>query len=108
MRGKNLFGGERLLAVSGGVSRDLRGLRAAVSGLFQLLFDLLGARAGGVKVLLRVSFDLRCAASARLDFVSQVAELVGQLRLIHGCRKLLALEEACAPARRGSNHPPAR
>jgi hypothetical protein len=59
-----------------------------------LLFDLPGAGAGGVKIFLRVAFDLGCAAPAGLDFVAQTAELVGEGRLIDGGRKVLALEES--------------
>ena len=90
---KNLFGGERLLAVAGGVGRDLRCLGAAVPAFFELLFDLPGARAGSVKILLRVAFDLRCAAPAGFDFIAETAELVGERGLIDGGRILLAFEE---------------
>ncbi len=72
---------------------DLRGLRTAVARLFQLFPDLSGPRTGGVKVLLRVAFDLGSTASPRLDFISKPRQPVRQLRLIHRRRKVLAIEE---------------
>ena len=76
------------------VSGDLRRLRAAVAAFRQVLFDLLGARAGCVQVLLRVAFDLWCSAFSRLDLVTQVAELVGKRRLVHRGRIVLGIEQA--------------
>ena len=52
MSGQYLGGRVNLLAVTGGVRGDLRGLRPLIAGLFQMLAYLLAARAGGVKVLL--------------------------------------------------------
>ena len=74
MRRHHLGGREDLLAVAGVVRGNLRGLRTAESAPCDSLDDLLAARAGGVKVLLRVAFDLRCAALARLDFVAESCE----------------------------------
>ena len=107
VRGKNLFRSERLLAVAGGVSRDLRGLRAAVAGLFQLLLDLPGAGAGGVKILLRVSFDLRCAASPGLDFVSKPAAAGKSAQTDRRRSHTAGSRRKRAPARHGSNRSPA-
>src|SRR5665213_1814391 len=83
-----------MFPVSRGMSRYLCCLRSAVSGLFQLLFDLARTRAGGVQVLLRVPFDLGRPTPPSLDFVAQPRQPKCQLRLIHGCRKLLGVEEA--------------
>ena len=42
MRGEHLFGCQNLLAVAGGVGGDLGGFGSAVSGLSEMIFDLLG------------------------------------------------------------------
>ena len=80
---------------------DLRGLVAG-EPLLHVFEDLLAARAGGVKILLRVSFDLRRAALAGFDLVAEIAQPVGQLRLIDGGGELLRLEEVRAPEARAS------
>ena len=54
-----------LFAVAGGVRGDLRGLRTGAPGALQILANLLAARAGCVKILLRIALDLRRAAAAR-------------------------------------------
>ncbi len=92
VRRKHFGGGMNLFLVAGGVRGDLRGLRPLIAGSFKVLAYLLAARAGGVKVLLRVAFDLRRAASSRLDLIAEIAQPVGQLRLIDGGSKLLAVE----------------
>ncbi len=92
--GENLLGGKRLLPVTGRVRRNLRRLRAAVSGLLQLFFDLLRTGTRCIKVLLRVAFDLWCAAFPCLDFIAEIAELVCERRLVHGGRILLAFKES--------------
>jgi hypothetical protein len=50
------------LFVAGVVGGDLRGLRPAEAAPFDGLLDLLAARAGSVKVLLRVALYLGRAA----------------------------------------------
>ena len=39
------------------------------------------------------SLDLRCATASRFNFVAEVAEAIGQFRLIYGGGKLLRLEQ---------------
>ena len=70
VRGKDLIGSQGLLPITGRVGRNLRGLRAAVAGLFQLLPDLARARTRGVKVLLCVTFDFRSPTPSSFDFIS--------------------------------------
>jgi hypothetical protein len=65
-----------------------------------MLAYLLAAGAGGVKILLGVAFDLRCATAPRFNFVTEIAEAIGQFRLIYGSGKLLWLEQAALLSRR--------
>ncbi len=95
MRCEDFAGGVELLPVAGVVGGDLSGGRAGVSGSLQLLANLLAAQAGGLQVLGRVAFDLRCAAAAGLKLVSKIAQLEGEFRLVDGRRKLLGIEQ-CA------------
>ena len=82
------------LPVTGGVCCDLGGLRPVVAGFLQMLAYLLAARTRGIKVFLRVAFDFRCAATSRLDFIAEIPQTIGQFRLIHGSRELLAVEKS--------------
>ncbi len=100
VRGQHFGGRENLLLVAGGVRGDLRGLWALIPALLQVLAYLLAARAGGVKILLRVSFDLRRSASAGFDLIAEIAEPVGKLGLVDGSSKLLADRRDRAAARR--------
>ncbi len=68
--------------------------RAAMTGAIEVFAYLLTARAGGVKILLRVALDLRCAAAARLDFVTEIAEAKCHLRLIDSGGELLGHKQA--------------
>ncbi len=102
VRGKDSVGRQDLLSIAGVVRRDLRGLRPGETAAATGLFDLLAARAGGIKILLRVAFDVRRSAPARLDLVAESAELVGEMGLIDGGGELLALERDCAAARPAS------
>ena len=76
------------------VSGDLCGLRSAESAPFHRLPYLLAAWTGSVKIFLRVTLDLRSAASSWLDFIAEPCEAIGQFRLVDGGRKLLRVEEA--------------
>ena len=87
--GQHLGGRVNFFAVTGRVRGDLRGLRPLIPGLFQMLAYLLAAGAGGVKVLLCVASNLRCATASRFNFVTEVAEPIRQFRLIYGGGKLL-------------------
>ena len=81
------------LFVAGVVGGDLRGLRPAEAAFGHRLLDLLAAGTGSVQVLLRIAFDLRCASLPCLDFIAEIAKLIGQFRLIDSGCELLTLEE---------------
>src|SRR5665213_4337067 len=82
------------LAVAGVMSGNLCGFRPAESASRYGLFDLLAAWAGRFKVLGGVALYVGSAALARFDLVAEIAEPVGQLRLVDiGCI-LLAIEVA--------------
>ena len=83
-----------LLAVAGGVRSNLCGLGPCAPGALQIRANLLAARAGCVEVFLGVTFDLRRAAAASRDLVTELAKPVGQLRLIDGSRELLRGKKA--------------
>ena len=83
-----------LLPVAGIVGRNLRGLWPTEAAARDGLLDLLAARAGRFKVLGGVAFYVGSAALARLDLVAEIAEPEGQLRLVDGGCKLLAIEVA--------------
>ena len=83
-----------LLAIASGVRGDLRGLRAGAASALQIRTNLLTARAGCVKILLRVALDLRRAATPNGDLVTELAKAVSQFRLIYGGGELLRGEEA--------------
>ena len=83
-----------LFAVARGVRGDLGRLFSGAPGPLQILTNLLAARAGCVKVLLRVALDFRSAAAANGDLVTELAKPVSQLRLIDGGGKLLRCEKA--------------
>jgi len=82
-----------LFTVTGGMRGDLCSFRALITGLLQMLAYLLATRTGGIKILLRVALDLGCAATARLNFIAEIAEPIRQFRLIYSRRKLLRLEQ---------------
>jgi hypothetical protein len=48
----------------------------------------------GVKVFLRISFDLGSATLARLDLIPEIAEPIDQSRLVDRCGEVLGIEEA--------------
>jgi hypothetical protein len=83
-----------LFAVACRVRGDFGGLFSGAACALQVLPNLLAARAGCIKVLLRVTFDFRCAAAANGDLVTEVAKPVSQLGLIDGGCKLLRCEKA--------------
>ena len=85
---------ENLLAVTSVMGGDLGGFGAAESATRDGLDDLLTARTGSVKIVLRESLDLRGAASSWLDLVAVTTQAEGQFRLIDGGSELLAVEES--------------
>src|SRR5260370_31435673 len=88
VRGHHLSRRMDFFTVAGRVRGDLGGFFAGVSDAFEMLTNLLAAGTGCVEVFLRVALDLRRAASPRRDFVTDLAEFVGQFRLIDGRGKL--------------------
>src|ERR1019366_861999 len=83
-----------LLAVPRRVRSDLGGFLPRAACAFEVLTNLLAAGTGCVEVFLRVSLDLRGTAPPCRDFVTELAQFVGQLGLIDGRGKLLGGEEA--------------
>src|SRR6204780_1934910 len=83
-----------LLAVACGVRRDLGGFPTGAPRSFEVFANLLASGTGCIEVFLRVALDLRGTAPACRDFVTELAQFVGQLGLIYGCCKLLGGEEA--------------
>ena len=82
-------------AVARGVRRDLRGFLPRPTRALEILPNLLAAGAGCIEVFLCEAFDLRGTAPACCrNFVTELAQFVGQLRLIDGCGELLRGEEA--------------
>jgi hypothetical protein len=76
------------------MSGNLRRFVTRKAILLHVFEDLVLALAGGVQILLRISFDLRCAAPTRHNLVAQLAQPEGQFRLINGSGELLRLKEA--------------
>src|SRR5208282_3043225 len=64
-----------------------------VAGAFEVLANLLAAGTGCVEILLRVALDLRRATPSGCDFVTELAEFVGQFGLIDGSGELLGSEK---------------
>ena len=88
--------GRRMNLLCGRASnaRRFRQLRNPFGLSFQILSNLLAARARCVEIFLRVAFDFWRAAAARGDFVTKLAEPEGQLRLVDGGRELLRRKQA--------------
>src|SRR6202167_496468 len=82
------------LAVAGRVRSDLGSFLPRAARAFEIFTNLLASRAGCVEIFLCVSLDLRSTAPPCLNFVTKLAEPVGQLGLIDGRGKLLRGEEA--------------
>ena len=81
-------------AVAGRVRGDLRGLLSRAACAFEVIMNLLAAGTRCVQVVLRVALDLRCSAAPRRDFVTEMAQSVGQFGLVDGSGELLRGEEA--------------
>src|SRR5260370_436904 len=82
------------LAVTRGMRCDLGGFPPGAARSFEVFANLLAPRTGCVEVFLRVALDLRSTAPPRRNFVTELAEFVGQFGLIDGRGKLLRGEEA--------------
>ena len=91
---EDLTWAENFLSVTGGMGRNLSGFLAAVTNLLEMLANLLAARAGCIQIFLGITFDLRCPATASLNFIAKVPQTVRQFGLVYGGRKLLGLKEA--------------
>src|SRR5580704_7655690 len=72
---------------------DFRGLGTSAPGAFQVLPDLLAARARCVQILLRVTLDLGRPASTSGNLVAELAKSEGQLGLVDRSCKLLRGKE---------------
>ena len=83
-----------LLAVPRRVRSDLRSFFPRAARAFKVLTNLLATGTGGVQVLLRVALDLGRAAPTCRDFVTKLAQSVGEFGLINGGGELLRGEEA--------------
>ena len=81
-------------AVARGVRRDFRGFLPRPTGAFEILPNLLAPGTGCIEVFLRVALNLRGTAPACCNFVTELAQFVGQLGLIYCCGKLLRGEKA--------------
>src|ERR1700689_2823994 len=84
----------KFFAVARGVRRDLRSFLPRPTGALEILPNLLAPGTGCIEVFLRVALDLRGTAPACRNFVTELAQFVGQLGLIYGRGKLLRSEEA--------------
>src|SRR5580704_14359156 len=82
------------LAVTGRVRSDLGSFLPRAARAFEVVTNLLAARTGCVEVFLCVTLDLGRAAPTCRDFVTELAQFVGQLGLIDSRCKLLGGEEA--------------
>src|SRR5208282_6307795 len=80
--------------VAGRMGGNFCGLFSYAACAFEILTNLLAAGTGCVEVFLRVSLDLGRAASPGRNFVTQLAQLVSQLRLIDGRGELLRSKKA--------------
>ena len=76
-------------SVAGRVGGDLGGFFAGVARAFEVLTNLSAAGTGCVEIFLRVALDLRRTAPSGRDFVTELAEFVGQFGLIDGSGELL-------------------
>ena len=80
---------ESSLLIARIVRCNLRGFCAGSTATRKGFFDLLPARAGSIKILSRITFDLWRPAATRFELIPQIAELVRQLRLVDRGRELL-------------------
>lgn len=78
-----------LLAIPRRMRGDLGSLLPRTARAFEVFANLLAPGTGCVEVFLCVAFDLWSASSARSNFVSKLAQPVGQLGLIDGRGELL-------------------
>src|SRR5581483_2080372 len=77
MRRHDFAGRMDFFAVAGGVRGDLGGFFPGATCALKILTNLLAARAGCVKVLLRVALDFRGTTAANGNFITELSELVG-------------------------------
>src|SRR5580692_11030106 len=82
-----------LLAVPRRVRSDLGSFFPRAARAIKILTNLLAPGTGSVEVFLRVALDLRRTAPPSGDFVTELAQTVGQLGLIDGRGELLRGEE---------------
>src|SRR5208282_547173 len=89
VRGHHLSRGMNLLAVARRVRSDLGSFLPGPACALKVLTNLLAAGTGCVEVFLRVSLNLGRAAPPCRNFVTELAQTVGQLGLIDRRCKLL-------------------
>src|ERR1700723_669828 len=82
------------LAVTGRVRSDLGSFLPRAARAFEVFTNLLASGAGCVEIFLCVSLDLRRSAPPRRNFVTELAQSIGQFGLIDRSGKLLGGEEA--------------
>src|SRR5580692_1332941 len=83
-----------LLAVPRRVRSDLGSFFPRAACAFEVLTNLLAPGTGSVEVFLRVALDLRRTAPPSGDFVTELAQTVGEFGLINGGGELLRGEKA--------------
>src|SRR5579863_3948595 len=93
MRGHHFSRRMDLLAVTRRVRSDLGSFFPGAASAFKVVTNLLAPGTGSVEVFLRVALDLGRTAAASGDFITELAQTVGQLGLVDGRGKLLRSEE---------------
>src|SRR5690242_13002188 len=63
--------------IASGMSCDLGGFLAVVTGFLQIFANLLATWAGRVQVFLGVALDLRRTTTARFKFVAKLPQTIG-------------------------------
>src|SRR5579863_9738048 len=93
MRGHHFSRRMDLLAVPRRMRSDLGCFFPGAASAFKVVTNLLAPGTGSVEVFLRVALDLGRTAPPGGDFVTELAQTVGQLGLIDGRGELLRGEE---------------
>ena len=86
---QDFFLRQQLLAVARVVRGYLCRGRTVDTLFTEMIFDLLSARAGRLKILFRVTLDLWLPVLATLNFIAQLFEAQRQLRSVNRCYIML-------------------
>ena len=86
--------GVNLLVIARGVRGDLGGLFAIAASSFKIFPNLLTPRARRIEILLRIAFNLRCAAPSGGDFIAEMPKTIRQFGLVDGRSEMLRGKEA--------------